>query len=249
VAFVALITRAAHHLRLTPYAFLCPPKLRTVGRFQSIINYVHWALKVLDLTSLKVPLTSERATLVKVLREAIGGGLGKLRPFLKHFCDTVSKVNEFQTLIKNQGLNAESYHQAKAILLTLPKRSRLRRRLLAWLDRSFRTQTRLKARDYFLPVSSDVLESYFGVVKADCERQPQKAFNQLVLAAPARLGNLTAKSITDALAKTGHTRLKCWSKVNVPPSPLTRRRASFPKVLHKTWGKVPTQKASAAALI
>jgi hypothetical protein len=230
--FVALIQRGAARLRQTELAFLLPPKLRTKGRFQSIRRLGEWAERMLQALAGpgRVPEASEVAT----LRTALAG-LSRLRPFIERFATTVRTVAQVLEVLKNTGLNQQSYHHCCQLAEQLPPRSQVKQRLLTWLDRHLHIQCRLGIGQLPLVVSSAIIESLFGTFKHLIARRPQAEMNRTVLVIPTLCGALHPGTIAQALATTTHRELQEWEQQHIP-STLRRQRGEF---FHKTRGQKP----------
>jgi hypothetical protein len=80
-----------------------------------------------------------------------------------------------------KGLNRESYQEAREILEKLPKRSESYKRISRWMTRHLHIQCRLGIAQTPLPVSSDIIESLFGIFKTFLARNPKAEMNHLVL--------------------------------------------------------------------
>lgn len=143
-------------------------------------------------------------------------GLCGLRFFLTRLARDCSALNEFLALLKNQGLNQESYRRARVILEELPARSKLKKRLLAWLNETLRIQCRLSIGQTPLVVSTDAIESLFGIVKSIIERMPAPEFSSLALATPLLCGRPSVETLRDAIARCPHQKLTDWRFENLP---------------------------------
>lgn len=235
--FIALTSRAASRLRQTDLAFLIPPKLRSKGRFQSIGNLGQWAAKILEALSVKGdlrPLTRAK------LREVLPGFMA-LRGFVQRFASTTHAVARMLEILKNNGLNQANYALCAQLLASLPKNSRVRKRLHSWLQHHLEIQKQLTAKghpDLPLMVSSDVIESLFGKYKHILERSPQADMNRSTLLIPALCGRLDKLAIEQALAQTRHDDLKIWEQKNIPYTVRKKRRAFFAN-LNKIQSQIP----------
>jgi hypothetical protein len=221
--FVAIVQRGAARLRQTELAFLVPPKLRTKGRFQGISRLGQWAERILQALAARgpAPESSEVAT----LRTALAG-LTPLRPFIERFAHTVHTVAQVLEVLKDHGLNQQSYRHCCQLAERLPPRSNVKRRLLAWLNRHLHSQCRLGIGQLPLLVSSDIIESLFGTFKQIIARSPQAEMNRTVLVIPALCGVLDPGAIAQALATTTHRDLQHWEQQHIP-STLRQQRSEF----------------------
>ena len=221
--FVKIASTGAARLRQTKLAFLVPPKLRAKGRFQSIGKLGQWAEKILQVFS-KKGLAANGSTLQK-LRIAMGG-LSLLKPFLLRFASTLKIVSQVWEILKKEGLTQSTYNQSKNLAEQLPKRSKVKSRLLGWLDRHIEVQSSLQI-EHPLLVSSDIIESLFGKFKYIIERSPQADMGLSALVLPALCGKINGVVIDLAIKNTVHRDLKVWEQKNIPYTLRKQRMAFF----------------------
>jgi hypothetical protein len=106
--FVAIIHQGSARLRQTSLAFLIPPKLRTKGRFQGISRLGEWAQRILSALAGQGRADEHRA--LAKLRTAMSG-LSGLRGYIERFAGTVLTVAQVLEMLKNHGLNQDTYRQ------------------------------------------------------------------------------------------------------------------------------------------
>jgi hypothetical protein len=220
--FTALIAYGAKCLRQTNLAFIMPPKLRTKGRFQSISKLGTWAEKMLDVFASRGP--AEKGSLLDRLRIAFPH-FSQSREFIIQFALTTSIVSQVMEILKNKGLNKTTYKQSYELSNELPRNSKVKKRLQAWLKQNIKIQKQLTSLP--LLVSSDIIESLFGNFKHIIERSPQADMNRTVLLIPALCGKLDDTVIRHALHQASHDDLEAWDKKNIPYTVRRRRRAFF----------------------
>jgi hypothetical protein len=212
VRFLKLIDSARARLCHSDLAALRPPKIRAKGRFQGISRVVDWATRMAELLS-----GSGRPTKGS-LRERLSRAMPKLcamRFFFTRFSRDCTALNAVMELLKTQGLNQETYKAAVALLEPLPARSRMKGAARAWLDETLRTHCRLGIGQTPLVVSSDVIESLYGIEKMILERSPAPEFGTLSLATPLFCGNLTEHVVREAMERCPHDRLTEWKSANL----------------------------------
>jgi len=214
-AFLSIINHCAKRLRQTRLAFLAPPKLRTKGRFQGISKFAEWAEKII-----KALDGVQDDPEYKNLRKALSG-FSHVKDFVRCFARSVLKVAEIMKILKNEGLNKANYLRCKGLTEELPERSRVRKRILAWLEKHMLIHGRLGLGDIPLPVSSDIIESLFGKFKHILERSSMMDMNRSVLIIPTLC--LGGNAITQS-ALSSHTELVAWDQTNIPCTQNRRRR-------------------------
>ena len=188
-AFLSIINHCAKRLRQTRLAFLAPPKLRTKGRFQGISKFADWAEKII-----KALDGVQNNPEYENLRQALSG-FSQVKDFVCIFAKSVLKAADIMKILKNEGLNKTNYIRCIDLTEELPERSKVRKRILAWLKKHMLIHERLGLGDIAMPVSSDIIESLFGKFKHILERSSMMDMNRSVLIIPTLClgGNITTK--------------------------------------------------------
>ena len=230
--FLDIVRKGAARIRQTDLAWLLPPKVRTKGRFQGITEVAEWAGKLLNLMG--GPGRSKNDSEVGMLRKAFRG-LSQLRGFLEQFCATCEVTERFLKLLKRKGINQATGAEAKIILKQLPRDSKVRARLSAWIDRHLTIQSKLAVGHIPLLVSSDVVESLFGKFKTIIQRNPQAELNRLVYIIPLLCGTHTSAEIDRALRACSHGQMLDQIRKTIPP---TLRQQRY-RILDSASGQVP----------
>lgn len=220
--FITLVSHGAKCLRQTDMAFIMPPKLRTKGRFQSISKLGKWGEKMLGVFAVKG--CAAKGSQLDKLRTAFPGFLS-MRGFIESFANTTTIVAQVMEILKNQGLDKTSYQACYYLSTQLPRNSKVKKRLQAWLRQNLNIQKQIITLP--LLVSSDIIESLFGHFKHIIERSPQADMNRTVLLIPALCGNLNEAVITRALQHTSQRNLEQWEKDNIPYTVRKKRQQFF----------------------
>jgi hypothetical protein len=219
--FIAKSSQGAQCLRQTDLAFLIPPRLRSKGRFQSIGKLGKWADKMLEVFAVKG--RAKKGSILARLRKALPG-FNSLRPFIKRFAQTANIVSEVMGILKNKGLDQTSYDQCCQLANELPKRSKVKKRLLLWLQEHREIQQQITSLP--LLVSSDIIESLFGNFKHIMERSPQADMNRTTLLIPALCGSRDESTVVQALEYASQKDLKKWELTEIPYT-LRKKRQTF----------------------
>ena len=224
IAFLKTISQVAAKIRQTDLAWLLPPRLRSKGRFQGITEVAKWARKILDLIGAKGK--AEDKPDIGKARKAFAG-LAKLRPFLNRFCHTCSIIELFLELMKTGGLNETTYIEANDVLAKLPQRSLVRKRLSTWLEKHIKFHRALAIGQLPLLVSTDAIESLFGIFKTVVQRNPQAELNRLIYVIPLLCGNYSYSDIDHALNRCSHAEMLHQIEQTVPPTLRQQRTQKF----------------------
>lgn len=221
--FLEIVRKGAARLRQTSLAFLIPPKIRTKGRFQSISHLAKWGEDILAISNGRG--RAKESSALDRLRKAMPGFI-KMRPLIERFARMTKTINQVSKILKNQGLNQVSYRRCKKLAQTLPSQSKVKKRLIKWLDKHLYKQSRLGVKQLPLIVSSDIIECLFGKFKHIIERSPIADMNKMALMIPALCGSHSQENLVQALAGTKHEDISIWEQTNIPYT-LRKRRQKF----------------------
>lgn len=231
--FLEIVRKGAARLRQTSLAFLIPPKIRTKGRFQSISRLAKWGENIFAISG--GGGRAKEASALDRLRKAMPGFI-KLRPFIEKFAGITKTINQVSKILKNQGLNQKSYRRCKKLAQSLPGRSKVKKRLIKWLDEHLNKQSRLGIKQIPLIVSSDVIECLFGKFKHIIERSPIADMNKMALMIPALCGSHTQDNLLKAMLETKHKDIAIWEQTNISYT-LRKKRQNFRNAADKTSTK------------
>ena len=224
--YMQCLRNGAQRLRQTDLSFLIPPKLRKKGRFQAIRNLTKWGEKILETQIFAQRGRAKKGTLLERLRKAFPK-LYSLKSFIYNFAKTTTVTSEIMQVLKNRGLDNQSYHSCMKSLKKLPKNSQTRKSMRLWLEKHIKIQQ--KITNYPLLITSDIIESLFGNFKQIVYRSPQNDMNALALLIPTLCGNLDKENLLDILHKTQHKEIKAWERENVPYTMRQQRQQFFNK--------------------
>ena len=158
--FLSACGRVSGKLKHTILACLAPPKVRTKARFMNVHRLFTWADRVLQLSPAGGAKTG--STLAK-LRTCLGE-LPACKTLIKRFRADALGLLECQKILKIKGLSHDTRAQCEPLIETMPS-SALRQEFRAYLDFELETATTLGLDHIGLPISSDAIESLFGVAK------------------------------------------------------------------------------------
>ncbi len=192
--FLSACGAASKQFKQTVLACLAPPKVSTKGRFMNLHRLVTWAQHILAHSP------QGRAPRDSVLAK-LRTGLGKIpacKPFIRRFLRDAQGLLACQKLLKTQGMSQESYHACHALLGDLPPQSAVRSAFLAWADRQLAVAQSLGLEHTGMPVTSDAIESLFGLAKQHGTGDVKDA-NRIALRLPALCGELTREDVQQVL--------------------------------------------------
>jgi hypothetical protein len=191
--FLAACGRVSGKLTHTILACLTPPKVRTKARFMHGHRLFTWADQVLGLSPTG---GAKQGSALAKLRACLDE-LPACKALIKRLRTDAHGLLECQKILKTQGLSHDTRGQCEPLIETMPS-SALRQEFRAYLDFELETATTLGLDHVGLPISSDAIESLFGVAKRHGVGETQDA-NRIALRLPAFCGVPTREEATQVL--------------------------------------------------
>lgn len=214
------VTKVRFQVFMKPYAYLMPPKQRTVARFTNLSFVVEWGLNMLRV----LPSMSEKE------QEAFGW-LKSHATIIAEF-GAVFEMNEsVLKILKNEGISVKNIESCILICQKYAPKvpNSLIEKIVKYLNDE---KLKLPDRSRVWNASSDVLESLFGKYKYQAPANPLNGVTPLVLA----LCVFTDKKedqqtlhhqVKEALESISMAKLKTWKEKNLVENQLVRRRNVF----------------------
>jgi len=180
--FLSACGRVSGKLKQTALACLAPPKVQTKARFMNLHRLIRWADQLLGLS----PAGGARkgSTLSKL--RACLDQLPPCRAFIKRFRDDALPLLECQRILKARGLSHSTIAQCEPFIQTIST-SPVRREFTLYLQNQLQVAAKLGLDHIGVPVSSDPIESLFGLGKLHGTGEIKDA-NRIALRLPALCG-------------------------------------------------------------
>src|SRR6266852_1221811 len=192
--FLSACGQVSSKLKQTLLACLAPPTVRTKARFMNVHRLLTWAERVLALSP---PGGAKSGSMVAKLRAALGD-LPGCKALIKRFQGDAGALLACQKILKNQGLSHATLAQCEALIAAIPTAA-LRLEWTAYLEYELQSAATLGLDQVGLPISSDTIESLFGVAKRHGVGQTQDAA-RIALRLPAFCGAPTREEAQEVLA-------------------------------------------------
>jgi hypothetical protein len=180
--FVSACGRAAGKLKHTILACLTPPTVHTKARFMNVHRLVTWADRVLKLS----PAGGAKAGSPLAQLRACLDSLPTCKALITQFRDDAVALLACQKILKTQGLSHHTLAQCEPLIDAIPSVA-VRREFTGYLHYQLQTATTLGLDYVGLPMSSDPIESLFGVAKQHGVGEIQDA-GRIALRLPAFCG-------------------------------------------------------------
>ena len=180
--FLTACGKVSSKFKQTILACLAPPKIQTKARFMNIHRLFTWADRLLKIsTSGRAPIGSTLFRLQYSLDK-----IPECKFFIKRFRDDAAALLDCQKILKKNGLSRKTYLQCEPIIESIPYLD-LRRDFTDYLHAQLETATTLGLADIGMPISSDAIESLFGLTKQHGTGEIKDA-NRMALRLPALCG-------------------------------------------------------------
>jgi hypothetical protein len=184
--FLSACGQVSKHLKQSALACLAPPKTSTKARFMNLHRLVKWADQLLQHSP---PGQARAGSAFAKLRGAMDR-LPTCKAFIGLFRRDADTLLHCQAVLKVKGLSHQTREQCQAIVEEMPPSSPVRRGFEAWMDKHLTVANALGLDTVGLPISSDPVESLFGVAKQHSQG-PIKDADRLAVYLPAFCGQLS----------------------------------------------------------
>jgi len=194
--FLSACGRVSSRLKPTVLACLAPPKVQTTSRFMNVHRLVRWADRVLGL----LPAGRAKAGSVVAHLRTCRDDLPACRTLIRQFRDDAVALLACQKMLKTHGRTRDTLRECKPLLDTMAA-VRVRQAFSRYLHPQLETAKRLGLDEVGLPISSDPIESLFGLTKQHGVGPIQDA-NRMALRLPALCGVPTLEEARQVLEIT-----------------------------------------------
>jgi hypothetical protein len=222
--FMTRVGNARSATQQTELAFLFPPSVRQKARFMNMQSRLRWASMVLWL--LEHPEADARRW---ASAERLEEKFGWIRGFADelvvwHECERIIETGV--TFMNEQGLSHGTADRLAALFQPFANHRISRRLADALLDFVAQSEQRLEPHER-LPMSTEILESSFGLYK-QLERQHSKGgFTSLLAAFASLLKPHTPETVLASLGRTSVRDMKAWTQANLGATLASKRQATY----------------------
>ena len=213
--FMSACGKTSKKFKQTILACLAPPKVSTKARFMNLHRLVKWADQLLRHSPRG--RASENSILSK-LRAGIGQ-IPECKAFISRFFRDANPLLASQKILKTKGLSQDTYRECRKLVETIPPQSPVRIGFINWMEKQLMVAADLGLENTGMPISSDNIESLFGVSKQHGTGEIKDA-NRIALRIPAMCGELRRKDAQMVLDIS----VKEQQKIVAPLPSLTKQR-------------------------
>ena len=223
-----MLGKIRHRYHLTDKAWLLPPNMRAIARFMNLQDWVEWAERMLGCYDTLEDSMKEAFSFLLSYRELIG-----------ELAISVGAIRHVERICKNDGFSRRTSAVCQSHIIKHVVGNANNRRASLGLEMVdyFRRQEELleKAGDIH-HISSDIIESDFGIFKA--KKSPNKLYGitSLVLILPlypkvAEYSDTETQDFKVRLAKVKLKEIDLWARENLSPNRVALRSKTLKKVI------------------
>jgi len=206
--FLELVNCFSRQLRQTNLAFLVPPKIRTKGRYQSLLKLAEWAVLIINF----IKKTDDSFEYKKV--RDIFSSLPFLKNIIEEFVNAVEESSRILKILKNEGFTKETIKEITPIVDGIENK-KIKEAISSWITKHLEIYNRLELNSLPMIVSSDAIESLFGRFKNIQSRGSIKDMNRSALLIPALCGSIRPELINIFLKETKLEEVEEWDCLNI----------------------------------
>lgn len=219
IAFKNLVANTKH-LALTKFAYLMPPKQRSMARFMNMYPIADWAKKVLQ--NYPRMAKDEKYYFSFVPRNAC---------LVEELDEVMTTYTDIMKICKQKGFSAETVTECKRVLNQRLLDGNERARRLHWLITCYLdTESALLTVEHSNHnVSSDIIESDFGIFKDSMPSNKTNGFTESILYIPLRpkacnLEDAARIDIKTIMERRTVNEVKQWKTEHLKINPMSKRR-------------------------
>lgn len=226
VELTTLLGKKRLQYHLTDKAYLLPPNMRTISRFMNMSSWVFWGNEMLNCYD----------TLPKKMQEAYAF-IKDYEPLLKELQAVLGAVRNIEAICKNEGFSIMTSRKCKLYIIAHvignahSRQARVGIKMLEYFDR----EEALLTGNMNINISSDIIESTFGIYKS--KKSPNKLYGvtSFVLTIPlySKVSNKSVAKTMDFKERIVNVKLKdirIWSTQHLSKNWVTERTKTLRKI-------------------
>lgn len=225
-ALTKLLGKIRLQYHLTGKAYLLPPNMRTIARFMNMSSWVEWGCDLLDVLD-KLP--EETQTAYSFLKD--------YEQLLRELKTALNSVRYVEEICKNKGVSLETSKECKLHIIkhvlgnASPRQAHLGLKMLDYFEK----EERSLAESMNINISSDIIESTFGVYKS--KKSPNKLYGitafALMIPLYCKITNkIQSRSLNfkELLTRVRQKDVDEWRNKNLSTNWVTERTKTLKKV-------------------
>lgn len=243
--FIKHVTNMRSAVQQTDLAHLAPPSLKPKSRFMNMEPLLNWAM--MALWQLDNPTSKARKGVTNERLESKLGWLLEFREEIKCWWGCQQAISIGVTLIAENGIfcgaSDEFVKETKKYTKNNPTCLELVNGSRKFLEQY---ESKLKKGER-LPMSTEIVESSFGLFKQLEGQQSKGGFTQLIIAFGALLKPSTPESIREDFERVKVKDVNEWLNKNLPATLSSKRQSAY-REYRQTEAETKGKRATEAAL-
>jgi len=192
--FISVCGKVSKALKQTVLACLAPPKTSTKARFMNLHRLIVWADKLLKQSPKG---RAVKGSLLEKLRRSMDQ-LPSCKSFIRKFLRDAIPLLNCQKILKTKGLDNNTAMECESEIKAIPPSSPVRIGFINWMKKQLDTANETNMIANGLPISSDPIESLFGIAKVHGTGEVKDAYC-IATRLPAVCGRITMEDARNVL--------------------------------------------------
>lgn len=227
VEFTTLLGKKRLQYHMTDKAFLLPPNMRAIARFMNLSSWVSWGNNMLKCYD----------SLQDDLQEAYAF-IKDYESLLKELETVMNAVRHVEFVCKNEGFSIKTSKECKQHIINHvienvdSRQTQVGKKMLEY----FEIEEALLTNDMNINISSDIIESTFGIYKS--KKSPNKLYGvtPFILTIPL-YSRISSKSVTqtfnfkERIVNVKMKEIGAWAYENMSKNWVLERTKTFKKVI------------------
>lgn len=214
--FMTKLADARKRAIQTSLSYIIPPKQRSKARFLNLPELTKWLQDIIFLLKNKTQIKHEQ------IKENFGWILD-YEIFLRGFCKEIITLQNILEILKNFGLNKNSYNKVLIHISSLIN-GEIKNSIQNYLEEEYKFFQKSK---YSVLLTSDIIESLFGKYKYLAKPHCLSEINRLILLLPCICNKMTPNLIKECFKKTSTKDVNKWIVDQASDTLLSKRRKAF----------------------
>jgi hypothetical protein len=222
--FLSLIGRTRFAIQQTELAHLTPPPQKPKARFMNLAATLRWAEMVL--WQLSHPNSRGRRDITAKRMNAKLGWLRSFRDDVRRWSGCQNIVSDSLTFINQQGLYVGAAEDMKTALIDLEV-DEASGKLIEHLVQFVSDSEQQLSDGMRVPMSTEILESSFGMYKGLEKQHSKGGFTGLLSAFGSLLRRSTPETITENFARVPVKRMRKWIAEQLGSTLASKRQTAY----------------------
>jgi hypothetical protein len=240
--FMEELLKTRAKVQQTEMAHLSPPSLKQKARFMNLQPTLNWAMMVL--WHLQHFASKARQGITVARMEDKFGWLRKFESWIHQWKECQDVISTALTFFNGNGVfrgSASAFRKMSGGV----RYDSSRKLLEATIAFIRNIEKKLKVRQR-LPISTEILESTFGLYKKIEQQHAKGGFTSLLPVFPTLLKPTTTEEVRKCFARVKTKDVTQWLKTNLPDTLAARRQRAYREANPKSKSKGATQMSAAA---